>query len=251
MTLIDILAASCGRFLGFTGSLALAILIAGCGERKVVGALPETPSPSPIPTQPTLGRNLIINGDAENVVLNEKDTKDVPSIWKRSPEVLAIEYSGMADEFTGGNPACPDGRKRYFRFALAIHEEGKSISQLIAAEDAAPQIDSGQVECALGGWFGGWVHGDASAMLEVDFLNATGAKLGTLATEAPDPAALPKPETARAALVKQTAVGPVPSGTRRLEVRLTALRPTKNIDTNAVAAADNVSLVLRQKGHTP
>jgi len=204
-----------------------------------------------VPGLPTLGRNLISNADAETVVLTVRENKDAPLGWRGAPEVRAAEYNDVAQEWESGKAGCPDGLNRHFRFALAINEETKSIAQTIDIDDIAAQVDAGALECALGGWFGGWVAGDGSAMLEVDFLATGGAKLGTLATTPPDPAALPKPENARAALVKQTASAPVPPRTRRLEVRLTAVRPTKRVDTNAVAAADNLSLVLREKSAAP
>jgi hypothetical protein len=157
-----------------------------------------------------------------------------------------MEYGGTPDEWQTTKVGCPDGRRRYFRLALAINEETKSIGQSISLSGGETVIDKGGVQCAIGGWFGGWVGSDASARLEVDFVDGAGKKLGGVATDAPDPGALPKPEVGRAAMVKQVAEAPVPSGTRRIDLRLTAVRPTKKIDTIAVATADNLSLVLKK-----
>jgi hypothetical protein len=189
---------------------------------------------------------LLINGDAEILFQGSKESIDG---WSKTADAVPMNYGGMPDEWQSSKPGCPDGRERYFRLALAINEPTKSISQALHVVGIETDVDAGAIECALGGWFGGWVNGDASARLEVDFLGGDGAILGKLATEPPDPATLPKPELGRAALVKQIATGPVPPKTRRLEVRLVAMRPTQKVDTNAVAAADSLSLVLRRKGN--
>jgi hypothetical protein len=59
--------------------------------------------------------------------------------------------------------------------------------------------------------------------------------------------ALPKPESGRASMITRIATGAVPTNTRMIAARLIALRPTKKLDSNAVAAADNLSVVLRKK----
>lgn len=226
--------------------LAAAIaLLSGCHKSSVVK---DPPPVTPGEDVELIGHNLLVNGDAETLYTTGKATeKDTPAIWSRKPDALAVEYGSMSDEWPDARPGCPDGRKRYFRLALAINEATKDISQTLALTSAAADIDSGAVECALGGWFGGWAGGDATARLEVNFLDANDAKLGTLATEAPDPAALPKPEGGRASFAKQLATAPLPTGTRRIEAHLVAVRLTKNVDTNAVATADNLSIVLEKK----
>ena len=223
---------------------AAIVLLSGCHKSSVIKAPPDAAGEE----VELMGRNLLVNGDAETLYTTGKATeKDTPAIWSRKPDALTVEYGSMSEEWPDAKPGCPDGRKRYFRLALAINEASKEISQSLAVTSAAADIDSGAVECALGGWFGGWVGGDASARLEVNFLGANDAKLGTLATEAPDPAALAKPEAGRANFVKQVAIAPLPAGTRRIETHLVAIRMTKNVDTNAVAAADNLSVVLEKK----
>lgn len=227
--------------------LAATTLVSACREK----APPPPPPPSRPPVE-TLGRNLLINDDAESVkppetTVTKNAQKDAPEGWDQTADITTAEYGSAADEWPDAKAGCQDGRKRYFRLALALNEASKSMRQSLAVTGIDAAIDAGQVECALGGWFGGWVTGDASAKLEVDFLNAAGRKLGTLATESPDPATLPKPETGRASLVKQLAAAVLPAGTRRLEARLVAVRTTGRADTNAVAAADNLSVVLRKK----
>ncbi len=224
---------------------AAIVLFSGCQKSSVVK---ETPPPSAGEEVELLGRNLLVNGDAETLQVTSKPAdKDIPATWSRTSDALTVEYGSMSEEWPDAKPGCPDGRKRYFRLALAINEATKDISQNLPVAPAAAEIDAGSVECALGGWFGGWTSGDASARLEVDFFSANDAKLGTLATEAPGPAALTKPEAGRAGLVKELASAPLPPGTRRIEAHLVAVRLTKNVDTNAVAAADNLSVVLEKK----
>jgi hypothetical protein len=226
----------------FAASVAL---LAGCGD-KTVRVEPHSSQPNSTPAVNSLERNLIINGDAETLVSGSKESIEG---WSKTADAVPMNYGGMPDEWQSAKPGCPDGRERYFRLALALNEPTKSINQRINIAGAEKEIDEGLIECALGGWFGGWAGGDASARLEIDFLAEDGTNLGTLMTDAPDPATLPKPEMGRAALVKQIATGPVPTKTRRLEVRLAAIRPTNKVDTNAVAAADSLSLVLRRKAN--
>jgi hypothetical protein len=223
---------------------ATATVLVACGEKVVrVQAPAEANGASTSPLGP-FDRNLLSNGDAETLVSGSKEAIEG---WSKTADVLGMNYGGMPDEWQSSKPGCPDGRERYFRLGLAINEPSKSINQKIHVNGAEADIDAGLVECALGGWFGGWVGGDASARLEVDFLGEDGSVLGKLATDAPDPAALTKPELGRAALVKLVVSGPVPPKVRRLEVRLVAIRPTGKVDTNAVAAADSLSVVLRKK----
>ncbi len=227
--------------------LAVATLLSACREKAA-----PTPPPPSAPSVETLGRNLLINDDAEAVKLPETTVtknaqKDAPEGWEHTADVTTTEYGGTADEWPDAKAGCQDGQKRYFRLALALNETSKSMHQSLAVTGIDAAIDAGQVECALGGWFGGWVDGDASAKLEVDFLGAGDKKLGTLATEAPDPSTLPKPGAGRASLMKQLTAAAVPAGTRRIEARLVAARTTGRADTNAVAAADNLSVVLRKK----
>lgn len=226
------------------GLLAVGALLASCGNEPAPVRLA---TPSPIPIEDALGRNLIANGDAESTQSDNGTENNIPAVWSRTPDVLAMEYGSTPEEWLSSKPGCPDGRKRYFRMALAINEESKTITQDIALTGFEAVIDSGNIECRLGGWFGAWVGGDASALLEVHFLAANGKKLGTISTKAPDPTALPQPENGRASMIKQIAATLVPPGTRRLEARLIAMRPTGRIDTIGVAAADNLSLVLRKE----
>jgi len=231
--------------LQFTFLAGIAAAFAACGQKRIQVSGSSEPQANSIATATPLDRNLLVNGDAETLMQGSKESIEG---WSKTADVVPMNYGGMPDEWQSSKPGCPDGRERYFRLALAINEPAKSISQRINIVGEEKLIDSGAVECALGGWFGGWAGGDASARLEVDFLAEDGSVLGKLATEAPDPSTLPKPELGRAAVVKQIAAGPVPPNTRRIEVRLVALRPTDRIDTNAVAAADSLSVVLRRKG---
>jgi hypothetical protein len=233
------------KFLQITCVTGIVALFIACDQKGVRVQSTSEPQGSPPPAATPIDRNLLLNGDAELLFQGSKESIDG---WSKTPDVLPMNYGGMPEEWQSSKPGCPDGRERYFRLALAINEPTKSISQHINVTGLEKEIDGGSLECALGGWFGGWVGGDASARLEVEFHGEDGTILGKLATEAPDPAALPKPELGRAALVKEIATGLVPQKTRRLEVRLVAIRPTQKVDTNAVAVADSLSLVLRRKG---
>lgn len=221
------------------------LMLGGC-DRKPASVTKATP----IPVAPAelIGRNLLLNGDAEAVQTTQNpNEKPAPADWSRTNDVVAQEYSGSRGEWSPEEPSCPDARKRVFRFGLAINETTKSILQSVDLRPLGAEIDTGTLEIAMGGWFGGWVGGDASVRLEIDFKDATGKVLGTATTEAPDPATLPKAGIARAAMVKAIANALVPAGTRGLDVRLTALRPTGRADTIAVGAADNLSVVVRMK----
>jgi hypothetical protein len=230
----------------FTSIAGIVVLLAGCGDKKVHVEPLSLPANSGSSASP-LDRNLIINGDAETLLQGSSSSKESVEGWSKTADVVPMNYGGLPDEWQSGKPGCPDGRERYFRLALALNEPSKSINQRINVVGVEAETDAGSLECALGGWFGGWAGGDASARLEVDFLAEDGTTLGSLMTDAPDPATLPKPELGRAALLKVINTGPVPPKTRRLEVRLAAIRPTHKVDTNAVAAADSLSLVLRRK----
>lgn len=220
----------------------LALLFAGCeGDSPRVEVTAATPTPAAVDLY---GKNLLVNADAETT--QGAETQAPPASWGRTQDVLAMEYGGLPDEWQTGRPGCPDGRKRYFRLALAINEETKSINQHVSLAGIFEDVDGGRVECGIGGWLGGWVGGDAIAALEVVFLDEKDAPISNFRTPDFDPASLPKPEVGRAALERQVANAKVPSGARKIEARLIALRPTGKIDTVAIAAADVLSLVLRK-----
>jgi len=226
--------------------LLLPLLLGGCPRKSVDNSPPPAATPGAVAA--TLDHNILLNADAEAIMVSDKaPQKPIPAQWREAPDVFSTDYGDSPDEWPDAKPGCPDGRKRYFRLGLAINEPGKSIGQAISIGALQAEIEAGQVECALGGWFGGWLDGDASSRLEVDFLDAHGKVLGTLTTEAPVPGQLPKPPNGRASLAKVLASGKVPAGTRSLEVRLAALRMDAAVETNAVAVADNLSVVLRKK----
>jgi hypothetical protein len=188
------------------------------------------------------GENLLKNGDAE-----QADADRLPAGWTKPDGFLAPEYGSIAGEWDRDKPGAPDGGKRYFRLNLTIEQERKATAQKIALTGRDEEIDQGKIECEIGGWFGGFVEGSHSCFLQVDFLDAAGKKLGTLATDMPKPADLPKLAADSASMIERKAAGPVPPGTRALLARLIGINLTfKDDKDEGVVMADNLSVVLRK-----
>jgi hypothetical protein len=187
-----------------------------------------------------LQRNLIANGDAEL----EED--GYASGWQPREIVQSESYGHTSGEWDYGVTSGPGARERYFRLAVPDGQESIAVEQWIAVGAESLIVDNIALTYTLSADVGGLVDGLGTSVLSVEFLSNGGAMLAQATTGSVPNAELPRPSAGSASLVKRSATGTVPEGTRRMHVTLTGLHPNFAACPNcsALALADQLSLVL-------
>lgn len=190
------------------------------------------------PPPPSLGTNLIFNGDAE-YERGYPHYEDVPDAWAAGwfdPGYLTVVQWDAPDGFPGSDDPGPDDRGENF-FAGGGVITSTELSQLIDLDELALEIDTG-LSFTLSGWLGGYADNDDRASLSVTFLAANGEELDD-ATIGPVWASERGNQTG---LLYRETTGTVPQGARMAEVVLEATASWGYND----GYADNLSLVLSQ-----
>jgi hypothetical protein len=184
---------------------------------------------------PRYGTNLIFNGDAEfaSGTNNYAPNRGI-AWWTDLSGMTAIRY-GAQPQFP--QPGTPGPTNRGLNFFCGGTNLGVvRMSQIIDLSALAPDIDSGEVNYDLRGWFGGNGTQEDRAELAVRFLMESEAPLGTNGIG-------PVTSADRGgitSLLERNATGRLPAGTRRAEFILTATAQTGLND----GYADNLSFVL-------
>jgi hypothetical protein len=207
----------------------------------LVGVVPTIGQSNTSPAKnPLLGRNLILNGDAEQ----ETDTMWAPS-WQPANTLEEAAYGDKSGEWRRGVQGAPHGGCCYFRMEWEDKKDSKVAFQTIDLSGLSEDIDQGKVWGYLSGYLGGLYGGNTTVQLSVSWQDGAGKELDTLAVSAVMPMDLRKPFTGAASLAQQQGSGPVPRGTRKAVVRLSG-EPTKDSQFGYLALADNLSLTLSQ-----
>lgn len=196
-----------------------------------------------------LGQNLIFNGDAE-MSTGYADNKTDAGIagWQDWGDITAVWYSG-SDGFPTTDAPGPTERGR--NFFCGGKERISEMTQRIDLEPIATRIDAGGLTFKLSGWFGGFATQRDLAWMEARWLDERGGELGrdrvgpvTLemrreAWETNDKVKDDGP-AALTGLLQRASNGQVPTGTRRVEIRLVCEAAEGDGD----GYADNLQLVL-------
>jgi hypothetical protein len=192
--------------------------------------LVEPPAPESL-----LGKNLVVDGDAEAVPMAKtRPTSDVPGWCNDS--YFAIDYYG--DDQKPTSPGPKDRGKNYF---YGGESQRASAWQDIYVEPATRLIDDkNEVDYALSGWLGGIERQNDSAVVTAEFRDWSGKALGS-AQIGPVTAAQRKATTM---LVQQSKSGALPAGTRYIRVTITSTRTDGSTNDGEV---DNVALVLNRR----
>ena len=183
-----------------------------------------------------LGENLIFNGDAE-YERGYEGYDSVPDAWIPGwydPGYLTVvQYDSLGGYPSASGPG-PDNRGPNF-FAGGWTDADTYASWDIHVSSLATAIDAG-VMWTLTGWLGGYVGQNDRASLTAVFMDDLGSVLDNASIG---------PVTADernniTSLVDRTATGSVPIGTRKISVKIDAVRASGYND----GYADNLSLVL-------
>jgi hypothetical protein len=197
---------------------------------------PSAASNAVTPVGSLLGSNLIANGDAEGGP-GAADSNTVVALlgWTTGGALTAVRYGATAGYPTASDPGPTSRGANFFAGGNAASSIGTQVVDLSAA---AASLDTGLVSFVLSGYLGGFGDQNDTAALTAIFKDAAGAPLGTARTIGPVAA----PDRGNATgLLPRTATGPVPSGTRQVQVQLTMTRVG---GASNDGYADNLSLVF-------
>ena len=200
------------------------------------------------PPEVVVGQNLIFNGDGEydrGFTTHNRFDQYVsgwidPGAGQNNPRMTLVEY-GNGHWLGAGDPGPDDRGVNMF---IGGTQADSRLSQTIDVSDLAAEIDAGRIEYELSAYLGGAGSDDDLARFSARFLDADGEFLqfGQLeSVSAVD-------RGNQTALLLRQQDGPVPIGTRGVEVTLVMTR-LSGTDNNGFA--DNLSLVFRATGGPP
>ena len=192
--------------------------------------------------------NLIVNGNAESGTGSSDSSTTAPVPipgWTTTPNITEHTYDPAGSgAFPDVNASAAIGGGNQFFAGGPGNGAGNTVetaTQVVDVSTAAAEIDAGTVTATLSADLGGFsTQGDNAAVTAMS-LNSAGAQLGTL-TIGPVTAADRNNTTQ---LLRRSASGTVPPGTRTVRVVLTA---TKTDGSYNDAYADNLSLTLAGSG---
>lgn len=181
-----------------------------------------------------LGRNLVVNGDAEA-------DQGLPKVvgakgWATTGRFTAVNY-GYDDYPTSQAPGPSDRGYRFF--SGGSDDAVSTASQAIDVSSAGSAIDAGKVKYKFSAWIGGFSSQRDYATVTATFYNASHARLNSVQL-GPVTSADRQGITA---LLRRQASGAVPAGTRTIGIKVVA---TRFEGANNDGYTDNISLTLSQ-----
>lgn len=183
-------------------------------------------------TDPMFGVNLLVNGDAETDPQTENGEPVVG--WNAHSNFAAWKWGDYKlPPLTSPGP--PD--RGHLFFTCAINQSTCNAFQTIDISNAKSLVDAGLLTYQLSGWLGGDSGTPDNASVGITFMNAAG---GTV----PNGTASIGPVTQadrnnQIAMLQRATSGPVPSGTRIIQVTLTFHRLRTDPE-NLAAYADSL-----------
>lgn len=187
---------------------------------------------------PSLGANLLVNGDAEANFGSTDATRTVkPSGWETTGDFTVVQYGAKGDFPDNSTPGSTNGELEFFAGGNAAVS---TATQTVSLAPLATQIDTGTIKFELSGKLGGFGAIDDTAQVGVTFLGASGK---TLAADGIGPVNAQQRLLNTAFLNEQTG-GAVPKGARSAIVKIVLTRAGS--DGYNHGFADLVSLVLHQ-----
>ena len=195
----------------------------------VVVALASAASAAPADL---LGKNLVVNGNAE---ASQGLPHAVPLVgWTTTGHFTAVQYG--YDDYPSMHAPGPSDRGKQF-FSGGTNDPISTAYQSINVSGAGKQIDQGHIRYTFTAWIGGWSSQADYATVTAFFLGAHKQMLRSVTLG-------PVTNTQRAqitALLKRTASGTLPSGTRSIGIKIVSTRFAGASNDGYV---DNVSFVL-------
>ena len=190
-----------------------------------------------LPT-PLLGRNLVVNGDAEASAGSPTGAHVGAPGWATSGEFTVVPYNAA-----GGFPSVPTDTvpaNHGANFFAGGNVQVSIGSQDINLAPAAGSIDAGRVRFLLSADLGGFASQEDNATVYIQFLDGASHKIAPSFTIGPVTAAQRGKKTG---LLPVNQAGVVPANARTAFVLVTMTR-VSNVGPYNDGYADNVSLVL-------
>lgn len=192
-------------------------------------------SPLYAPTSPAAPANLLVNCGAEASSGTTSNAAPAPlASWSVTGGMTAIRY-GVSGYPTTTSAGPPDRGRVFFSGGTT---STATIGQTVSTSDLAGRIDSGTATYDLSGWLGGYRGQDDDMRVVATFRDAAGTRL-TSAGIGPVTAA---DRAGVTGLLRRSATGRVPVGTRSVRVVATA---TRRGGTHNDGYADSLSLTVR------
>ncbi len=203
--------------------------LAGLVAASLLGAAPAS---ADVPVG-----NLLANPGAEAVPGTANDSDIVPPPgWTVESNFTAIRYGAEPGFPTVATGVAVGGGANFF--AGGPSNAASAATQTVDVSVAAAEIDAGGVPATLSALLGGWEGQTDHATVAATFLNAAGAPLGTLSLQTVTAAE----RNSQTTLLRRSVSGAVPRATRRIAVRIDAVRDAGSYNDGYI---DNVSLVLQ------
>jgi hypothetical protein len=179
--------------------------------------------------------NLLVNPGAEaGTGATDASTIVPPPGWTVESTFTVVRY-GAPDFPTAADGTALGGGANFF--AGGPGGATSAATQVVDVSGAAAEIDAGNVAATLGAQLGGYATQTDRATVTASFLSAIGGPLGTLAL----PEVTATDRNSVTALIARSASAAVPANTRRISVRIDAIRDAGSYNDGYI---DNVSLVL-------
>ncbi|MBC7818660.1 MAG: hypothetical protein IAG10_17360, partial [Planctomycetaceae bacterium] len=192
------------------------------------------------PAESILGRNLVVNGDAEAGPASKPGvaTPDVPG-WQHRFSVA--DYATTVNGLSVAKPV--GGTAGGSNFFYALPPIGLSQSfQAIDISAASAHADTGQLTFALTAWLGRLAGRDGSDV-RVSFEDWN-EQLSSAVLQGP----LPSEQVRAGQMLLRSTRGPIPRGTRVINLSLNLGAPIGSEVTAPFGLADEISLVLSSTG---
>ncbi len=162
------------------------------------------------------GPNLILNPGAEGGPGATSDTQHLPlPFWDLTGVLTPVHYGTLVSPSAPG----PTDRGANF-FAGGPNNAISSATQVVLLTQGWPVIDSGMSTYQLSGWLGGALSQDDTMILSITFNDSTGESLSTATLNGPTASQ----RNNITGLLYRTRTGPVPAGTRSINVALISSR---------------------------
>ncbi len=188
----------------------------------------------------SFGVNLIYNGDAESNSSTNDHTPNRGIAWWFDPDEVTLGGYGTAAEFPDIADPGPVERGDNFFLGGALTA---TMTQIVDVAALAEDIDAGEADFVLSGWFGGTAAQEDSAWLSARFLDEDGSELGSAETGGVTAAE----RGSATGLLERWTAGVLPVDTRRVLFQLTSVA----VQGQADGFADNLSFVLTPGGDPP
>jgi hypothetical protein len=194
----------------------------------------------------SMGKNLLINGDAEaSAGAANATTISAPSGWiigsetNRKPGFSAVQYG--VPTFPPLTSPGPGARGANF-FAGGPNDSDSGAFQDIDLNSAATDIAAGRLSVELSGWLGGFAAEGDHMILSMSFLDKNGKVLTSGGTVSAGTATASDRGNVTGLLFRTTGYVLIPAATRSIRVILQSVRQNGTYNDSY---ADNVALKLK------